>query len=126
MGLIGSKNFVDYPLFPLKKVKFLLNFDILGTGDDGIKVVNGTEFVPEFDRLVKLNDENRLLAKVSKRGKAAISDHYCFTEKGVRCFYWYTLGGVAHYHDVHDKPETLPLNEFEDVFRLAVKFFDTF
>lgn len=126
VGLIGSKNYVDYPLFPLESIKFLLNFDILGTGDDGIKVVNGTEFVPEFERLVALNDENRLLAKVSRRGKAAISDHYCFTEKGVRCFYWYTLGGVAHYHDVFDKAETLPLNEFEDVYRLAVKFFDSF
>ncbi len=126
VGLIGSKNFVDYPLFPLENIKFLLNFDILGTGDDGIKVVNGKEFVPEFERLVALNEEHRLLEKVAKRGKAAISDHYCFTEKGVRCFYWYTLGGVAHYHDVFDKPETLPLNEFEDVYRLAVKFFDGF
>jgi hypothetical protein len=26
------------PLFPLAKIKFLLNFDLAGTGDDGIQV----------------------------------------------------------------------------------------
>ena len=117
---------MDYPLFPLEQIKFLLNLDILGTGDDGIKVVNGTEFVPEFNRLVAINEERKLLAKVASRGKAAISDHYFFTEKGVKAFYWYTLGGIAHYHNVFDKADTLPLNEFEDVFRLAVAFFDGF
>lgn len=126
VGLLGSKHFVDNPLFPIENIAFLLNFDILGTGDDGIKVVNATEFVPQFERLVKLNEENRWLAQISKRGKAAISDHYFFTEQGVPCFYWYTLGGIAHYHNVFDKAETLPLNEFEDVFRLAVAFMDGF
>ena len=124
--MLGSKHYVDYPLFPIKDIAFLLNLDILGTGDDGIKVVNATEFVPEFDRLVKLNEENRWLKQVAKRGKAAISDHYFFTEQGVPSFYWYTLGGIAHYHNIYDKAETLPLNEFEDVFRLAVAFLEGF
>lgn len=126
VGLLGSRNFVDYPLFELDKIGFLLNFDILGTGDDGIKVVNGKVFTEHFERLVAINEENRWLEKVSPRGKAAISDHYFFTEKDVPCFYWYTLGGVAHYHDVHDQAATLPLTDFEDVFRLAVAFFGTF
>ena len=82
--------------------------------------------MPEFERLQKLNEENRWLAQISKRGKAAISDHYFFTEQGVPCFYWYTLGGIAHYHNVFDKADTLPLNEFEDVFRLAVAFLEGF
>ena len=38
------------------------------------------------------------------------------------CFFIYTLGGIAAYHDVYDKAETLPLTEFEDLFKLLVIF----
>ena len=34
----------------------------------------------------------------------------------------YTLGGIKAYHDVFDKAETLPMNEYEDLFRLVVGF----
>ena len=35
-GLIGSKFFTEHPLFKLKKIKFLVNLDIMGSGEDGI------------------------------------------------------------------------------------------
>ena len=65
---------------------------------------------------------NKLEKKIKKRGKAAISDHYPFTEAGVPCFYIYTMGGIQAYHDVYDVPETLPLTEFEDLFKLLTDF----
>ena len=69
-----------------------------------------------------VNDEHKLLTKINARGKAANSDHYHFTEKGVPAFFFYTLGGIKAYHDVFDKPETLPLTEHEDLFKLIIKF----
>jgi Zn-dependent M28 family amino/carboxypeptidase len=48
VGLIGSKYFVDHPIIDLSKIRFLLNMDILGTGDEGITVVNATLFPTEF------------------------------------------------------------------------------
>ena len=66
------------------------------------------------------------MAKVKKRGKAAISDHYPFSEAGVPCFYIYTMGGIQAYHDVYDVAETLPLTEFEDIFRLLTDFVATY
>ncbi|MBC8173766.1 MAG: M20/M25/M40 family metallo-hydrolase [Chitinophagales bacterium] len=122
IGLVGSKYFTDYPLFELSKIKFLINMDIVGTGDDGIKVVNGAVHTEHFNNLVKLNNENNFLKSVQPRGKAANSDHYFFTEKGVPAFFIYTLGGIAAYHDVYDKPETLPLTEFDDLFKLLTAF----
>jgi aminopeptidase YwaD len=121
-GLIGSKYFTDNPLAPLKKIRFLLNTDLAGTGQEGITVVNATEFPKEFTLLQQINKENNLLAAVNARGKAANSDHYFFTEKGVPAFFFYTLGGIKAYHDVFDKAATLPLNEHEDLFKLVVKF----
>ena len=32
------------------------------------------------------------------------------------------MGGIKAYHDIYDRPETLPLNEFENMFKLITKF----
>jgi aminopeptidase YwaD len=122
VGLLGSKFYTDHPLFPLRNIKFLLNMDIMGTGEDGITVVNGTIFKEEFEKLKQINTKNDLIKDVKIRGKAANSDHYFFSEKGVKAFFIYALGGIKAYHDIYDRPETLPLNEFEDMFKLIVKF----
>ena len=121
-GLLGSKYFTEHPLVPLKSIRFLTNTDLAGTGEEGITVVNATEFPKEFAMMNAVNDENKLLVKINSRGKAANSDHYFFTEKGVPAFFFYTMGGIKAYHDVFDKAETLPLNEHEDLFKLIVKF----
>jgi aminopeptidase YwaD len=121
-GLIGSKYFTENPLVPLKNIRFLINTDLAGTGEEGITVVNATEFPKEFAMMQSINKENNLLAAVNARGKAANSDHYFFTEKGVPAFFFYTLGGIKAYHDVFDKAATLPLNEHEDLFKLIIKF----
>lgn len=121
-GLLGSKYFTENPLVPLKKIRFLLNTDLAGTGEEGITVVNATEFPKEFEWMQKISTDQKLLVAVNARGKAANSDHYFFTEKGVPAFFFYTLGGIKAYHDVFDKPETLPLNEHEDLFKLIVGF----
>jgi Iap family predicted aminopeptidase len=123
-GLIGSKYFTEHPMVPLKNIRFLINTDLAGTGEEGITVVNATEFPKEFAMMNAVNDENKLLVKINSRGKAANSDHYFFTEKGVPAFFFYTMGGIKAYHDVYDKAATLPLNEHEDLFKLVVKFND--
>ena len=121
-GLVGSKYFTENPLVPLKKIRFLVNTDLAGTGEEGITVVNATEYPKEFEWMKSISSSNNLLAAVNPRGKAANSDHYWFSEKGVPSFFFYTLGGIKAYHDVFDKAETLPLNEHEDLFKLVVLF----
>ncbi len=122
IGLLGSKYFVEHPLFDLSKVKFLLNFDLAGTGDEGIQVVNGSVYRNQFDRLVEINENQNLLPQVKIRGTACNSDHCAFNEVGVPGFYIYTLGGIRAYHDVYDRYETLPFTEFEDYYTLMVEF----
>jgi len=121
-GLIGSKYYTEHPLFDLSKIKFLINLDLLGTGDDGMMVVNATEFPKQFQLLDSINNSNKYLSKLGQRGKAKNSDHYYFSEHNVPSFFLYTMGGIQAYHDINDKAETLPLTEFEDVFRLIVNF----
>ncbi len=121
-GLIGSHFFVDSKAVDLKKIKFLVNLDLLGTGDDGIMVVNGAIHEKQFALLNQVNSEQQLVKEIKKRGKAQNSDHYWFSEAGVPCFFIYTLGGVASYHDVFDIEKTLPLTDYTDVCRLIIGF----
>lgn len=121
-GLLGSKYFTENPLIPLKNIRFLWNLDLVGTGETGATVVNATIHPKEFTLLNQINNEKQLLKKINSRGKAANSDHYFFTEKGVPAFFLYTQGGIAAYHDVDDKAETLPLTAYENLFKLFVDF----
>ena len=121
-GLLGSKYYTEHPIFPLPHIRFLLNTDLAGTGEEGITVVNATEFPKEYTLLNEVNDAGKYLVKINARGKAANSDHYFFTEKGVPSFFFYTLGGIKAYHDVFDKAATLPLNEHEHLFQLLIHF----
>lgn len=126
IGLLGSKAFVEHPLTPLKQIRFLLNLDLAGTGEEGIKVVNGSIFKEQFDTLKALNDQFKLLPKIDIRGEACNSDHCRFYALGVPCFFIYTQGGIQAYHDIQDRPETLPLTAFAPYFQLMLKFLATF
>jgi aminopeptidase YwaD len=121
-GLIGSSYFTQHPFFPIRNIRFLTNLDILGTGDEGITVVNGTLFPAEFNLLKTLNEKGHFLPDVRVRGKSANSDHYFFSERGVKAFFIYTRGGIKAYHDVYDKAATLPLTRFEDLYKLLCAF----
>ena len=121
-GLIGSKFFSEHPLIPLEKIRFLINLDLAGTGDEGITVVNASVFTKEFEWMKTINKEQNYFPQIKSRGKAANSDHYWFTEKGVPSFFIYALGGIKAYHDVDDRSETLPLTEYDDLFQLIVRF----
>jgi aminopeptidase YwaD len=121
-GLVGSKYFTEHPLIPLSQIRFLINVDMVGTGEAGITVVNATLHTKEFALLNHINDLEKYLVRINSRGKAANSDHYFFTEKGVPAFFVYTQGGISAYHDVYDVAATLPFTEYEDLFRLFLKF----
>ncbi len=123
-GLLGSKYFTENPLIPLKNIRFLVNLDLEGTGIEGIMVVNATVYPKELAMLKQLNEKGKYLVKIGSRGKAANSDHYLFTEKGVPAFFIYTLGGIKAYHDIYDISATLPLNEYKNLFTLLTQFND--
>ena len=89
-GLIGSKYFTEHLLIPLGNMKFLINLDLLGTGNEGMMVVNATEFPRQFALLNGINKKKKYLRKIGERGKARNSDHYWFTEKGVPSFFSFT------------------------------------
>lgn len=121
-GLLGSYYYVTHPVFPLSKTKFLLNLDLVGTGEEGMTVVNASVFKKEFKLLNDLNEVGHFLPKITSRGKAANSDHYFFSELGIPAFFWYQQGPRSSYHDIYDVPQTLTLAGYITTFMLARDF----
>ena len=124
-GLLGSKYYIQHPIFPLSNIKFLTNLDLLGTGGDGIMTVNATVYKTQFEKLQLINQEKKYVTQIKQRGKTANSDHYWFSEKNVPCFFIYTMGGIQAYHDIYDIEKTLPLTDYVDVCKLLIDFTNT-
>ncbi len=120
-GLLGSAYHVKHPFFPLSQIKFLINLDLFATGEAGMMVVNGSVHYQAFELISRLNEEKKYLPIIKKRGKAANSDHYYFSEKGVPSFFFYLMGDWAYYHHPDDRPP-LPLNKFVESFSLIRDF----
>lgn len=121
-GLFGSYYYTEHPLFPLKDIALLLNLDLMGTGDKGMTVVNATLFPEEFQALQLTNLTGDYLPAVNQRGKAQNSDHYYFSENGVKAFFFYLLGDYHFYHDVDDRAGALPLSRYTESFKLVTEF----
>lgn len=118
VGLLGSKFYVENPLNKLTKVKLLVNLDIVGTGEDGIAVVNAFEQKKAAKLIGKINNNLEFFSKIKLRAQAPNSDHYWFSQKNIPAIFIYTMGGIKAYHDPYDKSNTLPLNKVEDLKKL--------
>ncbi len=121
-GLVGSEYFVKNSPVKMKNIKFLLNLDIMGSGEKGITVVNGSVLEKPFNKLKKINDKKGYLNQVKKRGETQNSDHHHFYEEGVPSFFIYTMGDNNHYHDVYDTYEELSFAAYENVVQLLIDF----
>lgn len=126
IGLEGSFAFVESGRIDLTKISMVLNLDILGSGEEGITVVNGSVFPMFYQRLVELNKSIPAVPVVKSRGKAANSDHYPFSEKGVPSLFVYTMGPNKNYHDIHDTYENLSFDRFESLHYLFLRFLNGF
>ena len=121
-GLVGSRFMSNHLPINKGKIRFLLNLDIFGSGEEGITVVNATLFEKEFKKLERLNKRKKSVERIKKRGPAANSDHYFFTEMGIPSFFIYTEGPNKNYHDIYDTFENLSFEKFDDLTILLSKF----
>lgn len=121
-GLLGSKYFVEQNSIKMKDIEFLLNLDIMGSGEKGITVVNGKQLKEPFEKLQEINTEKNYLVKVKPRGETQNSDHHYFYKEGVPSFFIYTMGHNQHYHDVFDTHEELSFAAYDNIVKLLIDF----
>jgi len=118
LGLIGSKYFTQNPPLDLDKCKFLINFDCVASGKDGLVALGGSDF-PQYYKLLSAINDTLKMGKLGKRKNAANGDHYFFLKNGVKGFYIYTNKGKQPYHSINDKMDTLEWDDYLHVYELA-------
>lgn len=125
-GLLGSEHYSNNPLIPMKKIKFVLNLDMVGAGENGITAVNGTAAEKEFAILDSINTKNSLFSKFVKRGESANSDHYFFHKNGVPAIFFYTMGQSGPYHHPEDDTKNLSFIKYSKLFELITNFVEIY
>lgn len=123
-GLRGSSYFVQHSPVPLDRVRFMLNLDLIGSGEEGATAVNAPAVQFDFDKMLLLNrrDDIRLPA-LRGRKNAPNSDHYPFALAGVPALFLYLQGPYRYYHSPEDRPRPeLSLAGFGQTFRLCRSF----
>ncbi len=118
LGLNGARHLAEHPPFPLSHVRFLLNFDMVASAEDGLLVIAGTDYADEYALLTALNTAQGGGALYARANRPN-SDHYPFTEKGVRAFYLLTKDGRQPYHSPQDEARTLEWDDFTRARTLA-------
>lgn len=121
-GLLGSYYYTQNASVPLNKMAMLLNLDLMATGDKGMTAVNATVFPTEFKLLQYINEQGNYLPNINSRGKAQNSDHYYFTEAGVKSFFFYLMGDYHFYHDIDDKASAISLSKYNEAYKLVYDF----
>ncbi|MEI6347114.1 MAG: M28 family peptidase [Bacteroidota bacterium] len=124
--ILGSKYYVENPLFPLSKIKFLFNLDMVGTGDEGITLVNATANKSVYQQIDTLNKINKYLPKVDSRGESENSDHHYFHKAGVPAVFIYGTGKSGPYHHPEDNSANLTLKGYIPIFKLLTTFINTY
>jgi aminopeptidase YwaD len=122
VGLLGSKYFVENPMFDLKSIRFLVNLDIFGGAQHSITAVNGTIYHDEFECLVNTNKEMNVTPEIKSRGESANSDHHYFHAAGVRSFFLYSGGNNKHYHVPTDEAQDVDMVLLDKCADLMVRF----
>lgn len=120
-GLLGSKFYVDNPLFPLLQTVVDINIDMIGRIDekhagngDYIYVIGSDRLSTELHRVnekvnkqyTKLELDYRYNAKDDPNHYYERSDHFNFAEKGIPSIFYFN-GTHADYHRPTDTSEKI-------------------
>ncbi|MBI9066371.1 MAG: M28 family peptidase [Salinivirgaceae bacterium] len=122
-GLLGSSYYTENPVFPLKHIKALINLDMVGSGSEGIAIVNSKANPQITNQITKINDANNYFSNIKLRGESCNSDHCFFHKKGVPAIFIYTQGPECiEYHNLNDVIDNVPFTKTLELQKLLIEF----
>lgn len=125
-GILGARNMVENPIIPLKNIKFLFNLDMVGTGSEGIGMVNA-KAEPLADSLLRsINNEHHFFNDIRSGGARCNSDHCPFAEKGVPAIFIFTRGKEYRYYHTPTDKGPVPLTKWDELFSMLDLFMKTY
>lgn len=131
-GLLGSKYYVENPLFPLEKTIVDINVDMVGRSDEQhednryVYVIGSDRLSTELHEInetanktyTKLNLDYTYNAEDDPNRYYYRSDHYNFAEKGIPAIFFFS-GTHVDYHRPTDTVEKIEFEKMETIARLV-------
>ena len=121
--LRGSRWYVDHPVVPLSRIRYLFNIDMVGDNNPQLYCEPsdaGAPMVPLFERVNREGHhfQGLKLGKLEEK-----SDHYPFAVRGVPCVFFENESGDAFpwYHTPQDDWKHVVTDSYEPLFRLVVE-----
>ena len=127
-NLRGSTYFVEHPTFPLERIKYLFNIDMIGDNNPVEYCEVSDEGMKAFPLFEKINAEKRHFKELHRGDLAANSDHYVFAVRHVPCIFLENEKGDAfqYYHTIYDNWEHVVTDSYEPTFRLVRDFIEQY
>jgi aminopeptidase YwaD len=123
LGLLGSKHFVNNPIADLKKVNYMLNFDMVGRLDEKkLLTINGVGTSPQFSVLKNISVDNLMLQ--TTEGGIGPSDHTSFYLKDIPVLHFFT-GIHSDYHKPGDDAAKINFDGMESVMKFSLALIDS-
>lgn len=112
-GLLGSKYYVNHPVFPLKNTIAMVNMDMIGRLRRAKLYVGGIGTAGLWENLVKGHAKSRFHLSLSQDGFGP-SDHSSFYGKKIPVLFFFT-GTHKDYHKPSDTAEKINYRGLESV-----------
>ena len=119
VGLMGSAYFVTHPPMDLKKIKFMINLDLVGSGSNGIMVQGVDSHETELSEIRQIN-QAYFQFELGTRPNSPNSDQYYFHLLGVPAFFLYAYNGTMPYHSPGDTAEKIDTEVVENVAKFVL------
>jgi uncharacterized protein len=106
LGLIGSRYYVDHPIFPIEATTAMLQLDMVGAGTEELYIDGGGVLEP---MLISLADQLRIETRTTNHGR---SDHGPFLQAGIPANLLIWFGGddsLDTYHRPTDLAENIEI-----------------
>ena len=104
-GLLGSRHYVENPVFPLESTAAMVNLDMVGRLNDDRLTIYGTGTATMFDQLLERVNKTHGFELIRSRRGYGPSDHASFHRKSIPAVHFFT-GLHSDYHrpsDDYDK-----------------------
>ncbi len=124
MGLLGSRKFTETPPFNLKKIKYVLNFDMVADRTDTLSAYSDKCGMRGIELFKSINGKEGLFKEIAYGKYQQNSDHYYFLRKKIPavCFIFEKGVNFGKLHTPGDNMDNISLENFNKLFVLATDF----
>ena len=126
-NLLGSKYYVNNPLYPLANIKYLINLDMIGDTPDMLYYEGGEEANKGLDLFMEINKAHGYFPNPHRGELVDNSDHYYFAMAGVPAMYFESKGEYyKYYHSPADNLEHFTSESYKRIFEMVKEFVERY